>query len=244
MKKVAGTGGGNDVFFDHDGTHVVGAGGEGTGAGGQADGEPGGLDVVDVVEHESGDGDSAQEFLVGVPAAEFARKGDTRRQTAFRSETGQFGARQLHRPADEGAEARRTGWAFVLQGAQRQQVINAFLVRFNMAVYHRGRRAHAQMMGLPHHIQPLPCSWLGRRQEAADAVAEDFCAGAGKRIESGGTQAHEDIVIRQPADAGDVRNFRRPQRIELQRRLRRFQPAEQRLVPFDAILRMQAALQQ
>ena len=54
----------NDVLLDHDRTHVVGAAVQRYLSGGLADGEPRSLDVADVVQNQSADGDYANVCLL------------------------------------------------------------------------------------------------------------------------------------------------------------------------------------
>ncbi len=152
---MPGTGCGDDVFFNHNGAHIVSAGVQRTKAGGQTDGEPRGLYVIDIVEHEPGDGHGTQEFLVGAPAAGFTRQRKAGRQATGISETLKLRAGKLHRPADECPKTGHPGRAPVLQRPKAQQMIDALFQRLDVAIDHRGRGAHTERMGLSHYVEPL-----------------------------------------------------------------------------------------
>ena len=200
--------------------------------------------MIDIVEYQPGDGYSTEEFFVGRPASGFARKGDAVGELAGVGQPLKLGTAELHRPADEGTEPGGTCRTRILQCAQRQKVVDALSQRLDMAIYHRSSRTHPKRVSLPHHVEPLPGRRLGRRQESADTVGEDFGAGAGQRVEPGYLQALQHFAVRQAADTGDVGNFRRTERVESKCRFSFFQLPEESLIPLDAVAGMQPALQQ
>ena len=194
---VAGAGRADDVLLDHHAAHVVGAVGQAQLPDLAALRHPGRLQVVEVVEHDARERERAQV----VDAGRFA--------------AGELGVLRLIAPGDERGEAA----GLVLQRAQPQQMLEALLVGLDRPVHHRRGRAQAGAMRVAHDVEPL----VGRRlavavQQLADAIDEDLGAAAGHAVEAGRDQALEHLRHRQLRQPREVDDFRRRQRVQLERR--------------------------
>ena len=129
--------------------------------------------------------------------------------------------------------------------AQPHHVLDALLDGLDVPVHHRRRRAQPLEVRLAHHVEPL----VGRRlavavQQLAHAVDEDLGAAAGNAVEARGHQPVEHLRHRQPRHARQVNDFRRRQRVQLERRIPLLDGAEEILVPLDRQVGVVAALQQ
>ena len=220
---VARAGGANDVLLDHHAAHVVGAVRQAQLSDLAALGDPRRLQVVEVVEHDARQGERAQVV-----------------------DAGRFGAGELRvirliAPRDEGGEAA----GFVLQIAQTQQVLDAFFVGLDRAVHHRRGGAQSRPVRVAHHVEPFVGGRLAEAvQQRADAIDQDLGAAARNAVEAGRNQAIDHGGHRQLGQPRQVDDFRRGQRVELERRIALLDRAEQILVPRQRQVGIVAALQQ
>ena len=100
-------------------------------------------------------------------------------------------------------------------------------------------------MRMPHHVEPLVGGRLADAvQQRAHAVDQDFRAAAGHAVEAGGNQPLEHLRHRQLRETGQVDDFRRRQRVQLERGIALLDRAEQILVPRERQVGIVAALQQ
>ena len=128
--------------------------------------DPGGLQVVDVIEHDPAQRDHSEVFAaVGLDAAESS-------------------AARLEIPGDEGGEPSGR----VLQLADAHQMFQAVLDAVNGAVHHGGGGSHPQRMRITHDAEPFAGGFLVRRDLLADFIGKNFAARAGNGVQSRGSQ--------------------------------------------------------
>ena len=185
---VRGAGGFDDVFFEHDGAYVVAAEAEAELEDLKALGDPAGLDILDVVEIEAGDGEDFEVVDGGglVPAAAAER-----------------GVVGLKAPGDEGGESA----GFFLEAADDFEVVDALVEGFVDAEHHRCGGTHAELMGGAVDEDPVLCSAFEAGDAMAHRVVEDFCAASGDGVEAGVAQADDGVADGEAAVFGDGENF-------------------------------------
>ena len=94
-----------------------------------------------------------------------------------------------------------------------------------------------------HHLQPLRRGALELGDARAHAIDQDLGAAAGQGVEAGRDQAPQHRLERQRLEAAQVQDLLGRQRVQLDR-IARLQVAEQILVPLDAQLGVEPALQE
>ncbi len=143
---------------------VVGAEVEGGLGGGFAEHDPVGLDVVEVVEHQTGDGDCF-EVVDGVGAGE-RREG---------------GARRVEGERNEALEAA----GLVLLLAEADEVVDAVFDRFDVAVEHRGVGLEAGLVNFARKLEPAVAVAFVVADARARRLGENLGTAAGTRIHPG-----------------------------------------------------------
>lgn len=99
-------------------------------------------------------------------------------------------------------------------------------------------------MGGSHDIQPFFCATFAFGDQPADAVIEDFCAGAGEGVEAGGFQFPQDVIMAHFFEMTDMCHFRRSKGMEFQSWKLLFQLAEQSGVIGETQIGVVAALEE
>src|SRR5215471_10335212 len=189
---VAGAGRADDVFFDHHAAHVVRAIGEAELPHLSALRDPGGLEVVEVVENDARHGERPKVV-------------DTRR---FRDQTlgAKLGVVWLKTPRDERGEPA----GFILQIPQTHHVFDALCISLDSPVHHGCRRAKAGAMCVAHDVEPFVRRGLAVAMELLpDAIDEDFGAAARDAVETGRDQPIDDRRHGQLRKSRQVDHFRR-----------------------------------
>ena len=187
-----------------------------------AGGEPGRLQVGDVVEEQPGHRDQPQVLQRG-------RLGAALEVVVLR----------LVGPRDEGPEAAGT----VLHVADHPQVLDALGVGLAGAHHHRGGGLDAEAVRDLHHLEPALAGLLERRDRLARPVRQHLRAGAGDRVQPGRLDPADRLLDGDAGDLGHVQDLARPDRVDDQLRVGRLDRGEQLLVVLDAVVRVVAALQ-
>ena len=113
------------------------------------------------------------------------------------------------------------------------------------AEHHGGRALQAAQVGGLHHGEPLVGRALERRDAPADLVVEDLGAAAGDGVEPGRHQPVDGLVERRARSSARCARISSGESAwRLIDRPLRLHPAEQVLVPLDAEVRVEAALEQ
>src|SRR5262245_19739186 len=121
---------------------------------------------------------------------------------------------------------------FILEVTKAEQMGDPLLVSLDRAVHHGRRGAKARTMRVTHDIDPL----VGRRlpvavQQLSNTVHEDLGSTAGDTIEPGCDQSTDDFSYRKLRKPRNVNDFRRGQRVKLERRISFLYSPEEILVP-------------
>src|SRR5205823_82910 len=95
--------------------------------------------------------------------------------------TFEHGVLRMEGERDEREEAAR----LVLLRPQAEEMVDALLVRLDMAVEHRAMRRDPEAVRRVVDVEPDVRMLLARRHEPAHAVGEDLCAAARQRAEAG-----------------------------------------------------------
>src|SRR5674476_777517 len=148
-----------DLLLDHRSVEVVDAEHERDLGQLEADIDPEGLDMAEVVEHQAADGEHPE--IV---------------ETRWPGELAEPGVSGLERERDEGVEAA----AVVLQLAQPEHVVGELGRRLDVAVEHRRVRLEADRVRGAHDVEPLPAADLALADEVAHAPAKHLGATAGQ----------------------------------------------------------------
>ena len=223
--------GGDHVFLDHDRPEIVRPGREADLGYGLAHGEPGGLDVFDVGEHDPTDGDHADIFF-------------GRGQVLHAADPGQQGIHVLEGPGDKGQEALGIGRFAALYLADFHQVFKAFFQGFHVAEHHRGRGGDMLLVGFGHDIEPFLGPALALADEATDPVHQDFGAGAGQGVEPRFLEGFENFAVGGFLQLGDMSNLGRSEGVEADIREFGLDGAEGIYIKLQAQFRVVAALEQ
>ena len=115
--------------------------------------------------------------------------------------------------------------SLVLLVAQPQQVVDALLVRLDVAVEHRALGRDPEPVRGVVDVEPLVGMLLARRDQRADAVGEDLGASARHRVEAGVPQRAQDLLVRAALEPRDVVDLRRRVELEVDVRQRLLQLA-------------------
>ena len=91
----------------------------------------------------------------------------------------------------------------VLLLAQAEEVVDPLLVGLDVAVEHRAGRAQPHPVRGVVHVEPDVRVLLARRDERTDAVGEDLRAAARERVEAGGDELAQHLLVR---EAGERRH--------------------------------------
>jgi hypothetical protein len=138
--------------------------------------DPVGLHVRDVVEQKPRDGDHLEVVRA------------RREAEAATLEDGVLG---MERERDEREEAAGA----VLLVAQPQEVVDALLVRLDVAVEHGALGRDSEPVSRVVDVEPLVGVLLARRDERAHAVGEDLGAATGHRVEAGVPQRAQRLLV-------------------------------------------------
>ena len=168
------------AFLGDGAVEVVGAVVEGDLGEGEAEADPVGGDVGDVVEVDAGNGDGAE--IVGGGGA---------------GEVGEGGVLGFEGEGDEGGEA----GGFVLELAEAAEVVDAVLWGFEVAVEHGAGAAASDEVPEAVDVEPFFCGFFAAADLVADGGVEDFCAAAGEGVEAGFFECVEGVG---DGDAGDA----------------------------------------
>lgn len=196
----------DDVFFDHQASHIIGSEEECELTDFLALRDPGRLNVRNVVEIQSGDRLSLQVF----ERTSRRELGHVDAVLAGTTEPGGF-FWWLMRPADERGEAA----GFVLQLAQPVEVFDPFLECFNMAEHHRAGALAAEFMPLPVDFEPAIREDFSACDLFTNAVNENFPAPARQTPQTGIHQTLQNGLERQFADLVKVPEFRRAESVDV-----------------------------
>ena len=174
-----------DLLLDDGALDVVGPEREANLGERRGDHDPVRLDVLDVVEHQARDGDHLEVVLAGreLPA------------TALED-----GVLRVERQRDEGHEAP----GLVLQFAQRQQVLDALLVRLDVVVQHRAVRLETKVVRDPMGLEPLCTRLLARRDDLAHTRREDLGTATRQGVETGVDQCPQHLLMLEVGGARHV----------------------------------------
>jgi hypothetical protein len=219
---VADAGGVHHVFFDQDTADVVGAELQADLADLDAGSEPAGLDVINIVEIQTADG---ERFQV-IDRCGFLNFLAERR--IVRSEN----------PWNECGEAA----GVFLNAVNTLEMIDAMAQLFAAAEHHGGGGAQAQFVRGAVHIFPIVAGAFEARDFGADFVIENFGAATGNRLQSGVHQAANGVFDGEFADFRDAENFRRGKTVQVNGGKFLFDGAEEIFVVVDLQIGMQTAL--
>jgi hypothetical protein len=100
----------------------------------------------------------------------------------------------MERERDEGEEAAR----LVLLLAQPQQVVDALLVRLDVAVQHRAVRRNPQSVRCVMCVEPEVRMLLAGSDQPPDAIREHLGAAAGQRAQTHVAQRAQHLLVREP----------------------------------------------
>ena len=183
--------------------------------------DPVGLDVRHVVEHQAREGEHLQVVGAGrvAPAA-----------------TLEDGVLRVERERDEREEAARA----VLLLAEAQDVVDALLVRLDVAVEHRAVRRDPEPMRGVVHVEPDVRVLLPGRDERADAVGEDLGPAAGERPEPRLLELAQHLLVREPGKRRHVVDLRGRVALQVHVRQRRLERADRVDVEIEADVRVLA----
>ena len=148
---------------------------------------PVGLDIAEIVEHEPGDGHGAQ-------VVPHTGLGDVFPELRVFGQEGE---------TDKGLETA----GFVLQFAQCQQVVNAFLHGFDMAVEHGGVGLYAEAVRRPRDFEPFCGRGFLGAELLAYSVGEDFRTAPGDGLQAGRLQSQQHLFDGQAGNLGKVDDF-------------------------------------
>jgi hypothetical protein len=171
-----------DVLLDHGPVDVIGPERQRELGDRDAEHDPVGLDVRDVVEHEAPDGDLAQ-------LVERARPREMRPLVVL----------GVERERDVGLEAAR----LVLQAPQAIEVVELLLLRLDVAVQHRAVRAQACAVHGARDVEPALAADLQAVAGLVYALGEHLRAAARARVEARGLELLEHLgerLSRHPRD--------------------------------------------
>ena len=189
---------------------------------GRADAEhdPVGLDVVEVVEHE--------------PADRHRPQAQRRRRLG---EVGQPRVVGMEGERNESLEAA----GLVLEFAEPQEVISAMEGVFDVAVEHGGVAPQAEFVGRAVDRKPLLRVGLVFADLVTNLGMKDFGAAAGEAAEARLFQFYEDVTDRPLRELGEPVDLDRRPGLEMQRGVGVVQDAEDVDIPVVALLVVQAA---
>ena len=149
-------------------------------------------------------------------------------------EAGVFG---VERQRDEGLEAA----GFVLQFAEADQVVDAVVRLFDVAVEHRAVRAEAEFVGRAMDFEPAAGVGFVFADLVADFGVEDFRAAAGQAAEAGVDHVFEDLADRLLGEAAEPIDLDGRPGFEVQLGVGFVQEADDVEVPVVLALMVQAA---
>ena len=130
---------------------------------------------------------------------------------------------------------------FVLQLAQQQQVLDALLFGFDMAVKHGRVRAQAELVRGARDVQPLLAAHLVVADHFAHPRVENFGAAAGQRVHARFLQRQQGIADRKLRDTREVAHLDHGERLQVHSRAPLLQPAHQVEEILERQIGMQAA---
>ena len=185
-------------------------------------GEPRGLDVGHVVQHEARH-----------------RHGPEVIEAAGPLHLAQVGPLRLEAPRDECAEAA----GLVLQLSDADEVLDALLDGLHRPVHHGDAGPDAEAMGRPHEIQPGGRRILVRGDLLPHRFDQDLGPGPRNGIQTGGLQARKALPLAQLRDLGQIDDLDRREAVDVDREPG-LDGAEQILEIVELERRVQSALDQ
>jgi len=209
-----------DLLFDNGAVEIVGTEAESDLRDFGGHHLPIGLDVGEVVEQQTADGDLANVGEAG---------GDGQM-----IEGGVLGVKGQR---DEGLEAA----GFVLDLAQLEEMVDAVFVVLDVAIEHGGIGAEAVFMGQARGVEPLAAVDLVIADDRAHAGGEDFGAAAGHGIDSRFAHADQGFVDGELGTAGQVRDFNHGEGLDMYLGETHFQAADKIEKIFEGQIGMEAA---
>ena len=168
------------------------------------------LDVIEVVEEESADGEIAKIVEAG------------RRRSLPAELDAELVVVRVIRERNVGEETAR----LVLQVAQQRQMLDAILDRLDVTVEHRAVGADPEPVRGPMDIDPVFGRQLLVRDGHAHAAAEYFGPATRERVESGLAQRNQNVLDRHLVDARDVRDLDGGECLDVDVRVARLEAAE------------------
>src|SRR6266446_10798290 len=157
----------------------------------RCDHDPMGLDVIEVVEEESADGEIAEIIETG------------RRSSLPAELDSKLVVVGVISERNVGEEAVR----FVLEIAKHRKVLDAVLNGLDVSVKHCAVRSNPKPVRGPMDIDPVLGRELFISDRHAHALAEDFGSPAGQGVQSSVAQGCEDMLDRKFINARDVRDL-------------------------------------
>lgn len=207
---VHGAGFADDVFFDHQATHVVGPEEQRDLSDLLALCDPRGLNVRHVVEEQPSDGLGFEVLertggrKLGHVGAAFA--------TVLRIPTEpRRDMRRLVRPANE----RRETAGFVLQFSNTAQMLDAFGECFHVSEHHCGRRFSTELMPHAIDVQPIFGERFSSCDGLANAVDKNLATTTRNATESGVFEPLQHGLQRKFGELHKVMNLRRAEGVEI-----------------------------
>ena len=143
---------------------------------------------------------------------------------------------RMKRERDERLKAAR----LVLQRARAQHVVDSFGRRLDMAVQHRHIRAHAQMVRDAVDREPSIRVRLVVADFPAHALGEDLRAAPRQRIETGGHQLAQHLLVGHAVQVREERDLDGGKTLQVNRRPDALQAAEHLRVVLERQIRVQA----
>ncbi len=154
-------------------------------------GEPAGLDVGDIGEHDTAERDHTDVFISGDGVA-------------GPLDLLEDGVLVLERPGNEGQEALGVGRLFTLHLPHTDEVVHPLPVRLDVAEHHRGRGGDVELVGGTHDVEPFLATALTLRDQTTDAIAENLGTGTGEAVEAGFLERIQYVVVAHPLQLGHV----------------------------------------
>lgn len=174
-----------DIFLQHNTPEVVGTEPKRDLSDLKPLGDPGALDVRDVVEKDTTDRLHSKVF--GCPYG-------------LRLKPGILG---LESPGDESGEALR----LVLLTADTLEMFEPILKRFDVAEHHRSTGAESESVRCVHDVEPIVGHGFEWGDPFADVIDQDFAAAAGYGSEAGIFESDDDVGDGEVKDLLEVDNF-------------------------------------